>query len=56
MFGQFFKVGEVIETVVLSAKEYNELLEKIEGYDKELNELKQRISEIDGQRERSEDS
>lgn len=47
MIGGFYKVSETIESVVLSTKEYNELLEKLEEYDKELNELKQKVESFE---------
>lgn len=55
MIGGFFKVSDTIETVVLSTKEYNELLDKVNQYNKELNELKQMVLELDEQR-RTKDS
>ena len=41
MFGNFFKVAETIETVVLSTKEYNELIERLDQAEKELISLKE---------------
>ena len=53
MIGGFYKISETIESVVLSTKEYNELLEKLEEYDRINKEHGILIEQLKSQMENS---